>query len=412
MKKWCRLGDVTTKIGSGITPRGGQSGYIAEGVPLIRSQNVHLLRFVPKGLAHISAAQDAEMVQSRVRPNDVHLNITGASIGRVCVAPATVCPANVNQHVSIIRPKETELHPSYLAAYLASPGFQEFIRESQAGATRQALTKEMLQEFAIPHVPMAEQERIASELTSAMATVETARRAAEERLAAAETLPTAYPRDVFGSTGGLSASPVLPSVPIHPDWTWHPLRTLARLATGHTPSRRHPEFWKGDIPWLQLPDIRAVDARRVFSTAEYTNMLGISNSAAVLLPRDTVCLSRTASVGFVTILGREMATSQDFVNWVCGPELVPDFLMWLLIASRRYVRDLGSGATHHTIYFPTVEAFSVCVPSWDEQRRLAAELSERIALAGKLIAHCRAELEAIDALPAALLREVFGGAEA
>ena len=86
-------------------------------------------------------------------------------------------------------------------------------------------------------------------------------------------------------------------------WKWRPLSSLARLETGHTPSRRVPEWWGGDIPWLALPDIRELDGRVALKTLETTNALGLANSSARLLPKDTVCLSRTASVGFVTVLG-------------------------------------------------------------------------------------------------------------
>jgi len=68
-----------------------------------------------------------------------------------------------------------------------------------------------------------------------------------------------------------------------------------------------------------------------------------------------VCFSRTASVGFVTVMGREMCTSQDFVNWVCGDELDPIYVMCAFMRAREHLRSLASGSTHKTIYFPTVE---------------------------------------------------------
>lgn len=185
------------------------------------------------------------------------------------------------------------------------------------------------------------------------------------------------------------------------------LTEVARLATGHTPSRRCPEYWNGDVPWLQLPDIRAVDGRRIYHTAEQTNALGIQNSAAVLLPEGTVCLSRTASVGFVTVLGRPMATSQDFVNWVCGPELSPDFLMWLFVACRKSICALSSGAIHQTIYFPTVRDFGVCIPGVPEQERIAARLTDQLAAVERARAAAQARLAAAEALPGAYLRDAF-----
>jgi type I restriction enzyme S subunit len=194
--KYGRIGDHATKIGSGITPKGGYASYISAGIPLIRSQNVHMNRFEHDGLAFISAGQDAEMASSRVQPGDVLLNITGASIGRVCVVPADVTPANVNQHVTIIRSGGSWI-PEFLCYFLASPAFQRIIFDGQAGATRQALTKAMIENFRVPLPTLAEQKRIAAELTAALAVVDMGRRAAQEQLTAIESLPAALLRQAF-----------------------------------------------------------------------------------------------------------------------------------------------------------------------------------------------------------------------
>jgi type I restriction enzyme, S subunit len=193
-------------------------------------------------------------------------------------------------------------------------------------------------------------------------------------------------------------------------WKWRPLSSLAKLESGHTPSRRVPEWWGGDIPWLALPDIRELDGKTAFATIETTNELGIANSSARLLPKDTVCLSRTASVGFVTVLGVPMATSQDFVNWVCGPDLDPWFLANALIASREYLRQLASGAIHKTIYMPAVESFMVCVPSdVNEQTRIISTLNkQRTGFSNAREALVRFETE-LETLESALYRAAFSG---
>jgi type I restriction enzyme S subunit len=191
-----RLGDHVTKIGSGITPLGGQSTYLNSGVPLIRSQNVHMNRFAFEGLAYISSEQDAEMEPSRVLLKDILLNITGASIGRVCVVPSELCPANVNQHVSIIRP-DGSFHPEFISFFISTPDFQKSIMDMQSGATRQALTKTLIEDFQIPKPPFETQNRVSLKLIEQMKTVAQTQKVLEAQLAAIEQLPAALLQRAF-----------------------------------------------------------------------------------------------------------------------------------------------------------------------------------------------------------------------
>jgi len=163
-----------------------------------------------------------------------------------------------------------------------------------------------------------------------------------------------------------------------PGWKWKKLSAIAQLESGHTPSRSRTEWWGGDVSWVSLTEIRALDGKWVEATQIKTNEAGIANSSARLLPRGTVCFSRTASVGFVTILARPMATSQDFANWICGDELDPEFLMYALIAARPKLRAMATGATHKTIYMPELQSFYICAPERDEQIALVAEIKRNL----------------------------------
>jgi type I restriction enzyme S subunit len=96
------------------------------------------------------------------------------------------------------------------------------------------------------------------------------------------------------------------------------------------------------------------------------------------------------------------------VNWVCGPDLDPEFLMHLFIRSRERFRSFSAGAVHQTVYFPTAMALRVCAPPIEEQRHIAARLREQLAEIDRAKDALAAQREAINAMPAALLREVFG----
>ena len=170
-----------------------------------------------------------------------------------------------------------------------------------------------------------------------------------------------------------------PSVPPPAGWRWVRLTDVARLESGHTPSRRHPEWWGGEIPWLSLKDAKVHHGGRIADTFEHTNELGIANSSARVLPADTVCLSRTASVGYVVVMDRPMATSQDFVSWVCSDEIEPDFLKYLLLAEGSGLLRFAAGSVHSTIYFPEVKAFHAALPPRSEQGRITEILDHTLA---------------------------------
>lgn len=157
-------------------------------------------------------------------------------------------------------------------------------------------------------------------------------------------------------------------------WTWKPLSQLARLESGHTPSRRKPEYWGGDVSWIGIKDATGNHGRLIYDTIQHTNAKGIANSAARILPENTVCLSRTASVGYVVVMGRPMATSQDFANWVCGPDLDHRYLKYALLLENASLKRFSYGSTHQTIYYPELKAFHICAPDLAEQREIASTL--------------------------------------
>ncbi|RFC62264.1 type I restriction endonuclease subunit S [Fulvimarina endophytica] len=198
-----------------------------------------------------------------------------------------------------------------------------------------------------------------------------------------------------------------PGHPLPTGWSRAPLTDVADLGTGHTPSRHEPNYWDGDIPWIGIRDAGANHGKVINDTAQHVTELGLDNSAAVLLPKNTVCLSRTASVGYVVKMGRDMATSQDFVNWTCSETIDPDYLLNALLAEGEDIRRFGEGSTHTTIYFPEVKAFHIDLPPAAEQRRIVAKLD---ALTAR-IARARAELDRVAALASSLrfaaLREAY-----
>ena len=160
------IGDHASKIGSGATPRGGEESYKGAGITLIRSMNVRDGVFLRDGLAFIDDEQAAQLEGVVVEADDVMLNITGASVARVCRAPANVLPARVNQHVAIIRPTAT-FNPHFLEQCLLSPSVKErLLKIARAGATREAITKSAIEQFRVIRPPREAQDQFAARVAA------------------------------------------------------------------------------------------------------------------------------------------------------------------------------------------------------------------------------------------------------
>jgi type I restriction enzyme S subunit len=146
-----RLGDACSKIGSGATPRGGGSVYLDAGpISFIRSQNVYNDGFSKDGLVYLDEKLAQGLANVQVEELDVLLNITGDSVARACQVIKDVLPARVNQHVAIIRANQEILWPTYLRYFLVSPAMQaRMLGLAAVGATRNALTKGMIESFSI-----------------------------------------------------------------------------------------------------------------------------------------------------------------------------------------------------------------------------------------------------------------------
>jgi len=216
------------------------------------------------------------------------------------------------------------------------------------------------------------------------------------------------------STWPLSFSNVMPTTALPKGWRWASLleKDVAQLKSGHTPSRNEPSYWGGEVPWISLRDVKGLSSIYINDTADHPTPKGIENSAARMLPEGTVVLSRTASIGHCAIMGREMATSQDFANWICGPLLDPLFLLFVFRGSLPVLKRASDGAIHKTIYMPTIKRAKIIIPPLDKQRELVKRLSDAWATARAMQEAASVAKAAVEALPGALLRAAFPTAEA
>ena len=280
-----------------------------------------------------------------------------------------------------------EVDPYWLLSVLIRPVFYRRYRGMAIGSRKaQRVPVEEFLASVVTTPPTDEQQRIARSLAAVDAAIDgTTRFVAELRRSKywlmrtllteghssyktkLVPLPESWPIGRIAST--------VDRMPSH--WKLVTLTKLAKLESGHTPSRQHPEYWNGTIHWLSLGDTAELKKLRVEKTSECVTQAGIDNSSARLLPADTVVLSRTAVRGLCSRLAKPMATSQDFVAFVCGPDVLPAYLVQLFRHMQREWRRLeqGSSPTNKTLYFSAFKVLKILLPPSEEQS-VIAEIGE------------------------------------
>jgi type I restriction enzyme S subunit len=203
----------------------------------------------------------------------------------------------------------------------------------------------------------------------------------------------------------------LGEIPAH--WKVGNIRRFAKMKTGHTPSRSHPEYWDDcSIPWFTLADVWQLRDGTLWylkETAEKISEVGLANSAAELLPAGTVVFSRTASVGYSGIMPEPMATSQDFWNWICGPKLLPEYLLLLFRSMAQKFEESTSGSTHKTIYQGIAAGLEICVAPITEQHDIATYIFAILKAIDFVAAKVRKSMGSLTAYRASLISSAVTG---
>jgi len=160
------------------------------------------------------------------------------------------------------------------------------------------------------------------------------------------------------------------------DWEQVLLDSVAKRGSGHTPDKKHPEYWDGSIKWISLQDSAQLDALYIEDTAATITAEGIKNSSAVLHQKGTVVLSRDAGVGKSAIMADDMAVSQHFMAWTCGQRLDNHFLYYWLQSKKPEFERIANGNTIKTIGLPYFKELTIPLPTVEEQKRIASALSD------------------------------------
>ena len=244
-----KLGLLTTKIGSGVTPRGGQSVYQDSGTHLIRSQNIYNHKFEKKGLVCISQEIAEKMKSVEIMKDDILINITGDSVARVYLVPDEVLPARVNQHVCILR-TTPELNPHYLYYFLINPITQNHLLSiAGIGGTRNALTKEMLYNLIIEYPDYSTQEKIVKQLNA----IKNKIIVLQNQNHTLEQMAQAIFQSWFVDFDGVTEWDDSELGKIPKGWTIETIGDFGEIITGKTPPTKNLEYYGNEYSFITIP---------------------------------------------------------------------------------------------------------------------------------------------------------------
>jgi type I restriction enzyme S subunit len=399
-----KLGDVCCRKDSGVW--GSEPHGDARTWPVLRSNNIQDGQIVLDDVARRVIPEHAA-AKTLLAEGDILITKSSGSaalIGKCALVGALPEACLFSNFTLRLRLKPVEALPEFVFRYLISPPAKVVLAEIQNTTTGlRNLDLDRYLNQLIPVAPVDEQRRIAGQLSQQMAQGDKMRSVAEAEVEAATALPSAFLRQVFESEEAKR---------------W-PTRRLGEISTrvgGGTPSRLHPNYWNGSIPWVSPKDMKVFD---LTDSEEHITRAALSDSSAELIDPGAVLM-----VVRGMILGRDvpvavtrvpLAINQDMKAIIPNSGILhPDYLAYALLAAKSQLLGLVTTSAHATRKLDTqllVNLELSCPVDVSVQRQVAARIASHLAASERIQGAAKAQLQQIEALPGALLEDVFGGFE-
>ena len=385
-----KIGEITIKVGSGKTPKGGNSVYTDEGIIFLRSQNVLNGKLSLDDVAYITEDINSTMKSTEVYPNDILLNITGASIGRSCCVPESFERANVNQHVCIIRLNKN-YNSNFVMNQIISSRVQKQINSFQAGGNREGLNFEQIKGMKISSTTLEEQEKIASFFSLIDKKIELQTEKVEEL--------KNYKKGIMQKIFSQELRFKDENGNEYPEWEISTIEKIANLEKGFTPDTKDEEGWIGDIPWLSIADMK--QGKYVANVSKY-----ISNKALGkkhLVPTGTLIMSFKLTIGRLAIVEEPLMTNEAICHFYWKNSNINTEYMYYYLNSVN-VESFGCRAAKGiTLNNDSLNSIVVKIPVIQEQKKI----SELLMSVDKKIEKEQEKLERLKQYKQGLLRQMF-----
>jgi type I restriction enzyme, S subunit len=277
-------------------------------------------------------------------------------------------PFAIGRGLCAIRPADGRSTRGFLLATLGMSG--AYLESRAQGSTFTAVNKADIHELPILLPPLPEQRKIAAILSSVDDAIAATRKVIEQT----EQVKTGLLQTLMTRGIGHTRFKKTEIGEIPEEWEVVELERVSQRGSGHTPSKQYPHYWNGGVKWVSLADSGRLDRVYIAETAKTITPAGIANSSAVLHPAGSVMVSRDAGVGKSAIATCDLAVSQHFIVWTCGPRLDNHFLYYLLQHRKPEFERMATGSTIKTIGLGYLRALRIPLPPLEEQESIARSL--------------------------------------
>ena len=349
-----KLADICQKIGSGATPRGGKEAYRAEGIALVRSQNVLDFSFSSDGLAYINDEQADKLRNVELQSGDVLLNITGDSVARACLMDDDYLPGRVNQHVAIIRVDESKAVNSYLLYYLQWRK-SHLLQLASAGATRNALTKGMIEQLEIDLPSLDEQRKVVGILDSIQNKIKLNHEINDNLQQQAQALFKSWFLNYEPWDGTAPNS-----------WLHGKLGDYANIKRGGSPRPIQEYLSDSGLRWLKISDVTGLQTPFIIDIKEHIIEEGLKKT--VFLKAGSLVLSNSATPGIPKILDVDSCIHD---GWLYFPEsrFSNEYLYLYFKYIRQQLVNLSNGSVFNNLKTDILKGYPTILPDEETLQR-------------------------------------------
>lgn len=419
------------------------SEYVDEGIPIIRLQNIERFQFLDKNIRYVTPEKADELKRHTFSKNDIVITKLGAPLGKACLVPENFDWGIVVADVVRLRINDRFFQKKFVVYAINSDTSIRQLEVKTKGTTRPRVNLNHIRDLLIPLSPLPEQHRIVQKIEELFTNLDAGVKELEKAKVWIKNyrqavLKVAFEGELTEKLRELncireeSASILvekisreqkklgkkledykleesnLPRVPI--TWVWAAIGNLFEVKPGGTPSRKEPEYWNGNIPWVSSGEVANCIINK---TQEFITQLGVENSNAKTNAPGTVLLAMIGegkTRGQVAILNIEAATNQNVAAIRCADTpILPKYVFFWLQSRYKKNRTRGSGGMQQALNARIIKEIPIPIPPIEEQKVIVSEIERRFSVIDQIEKIIDQSLIQAEKMRQSILKKAFEG---